>query len=743
MKTPRTFFLNYASKALVSMAVAAPGITWAQATPTTTLDQIVITAEKRFTMVDTTPAAVSALSGTKLDEIGVTDLSGIATLVPNMSFTTVYGASQPFIRGIGNVFFTAGGDPGVAMYSDGAYISDATSSNASLFDLQRVEVLRGPQGALYGRNATGGAVNLISARPTDSLQAQAGLLFGTYGQRESEGFVSGPLGDGGTTARLSYQLKAAAGHTNNPLAGQSFGPVLPGGVNTIGPNQLDDLGTQSLRLQTSTDLGENGNLRLIAGYHRENDNGPSLVPLVDPVMVSSLLFSALPSNDPRTAKSQGASNRREVNTLQAIFERPVGRNTLSLSASQRDSSTGVFVDGDATEALSASTRFTTKSTDRSIDGHLASDEANSLQWLVGATYLQFDQQQDIQVQSLVPLGFLAPGTPLNIPVPVEFLLGGTVRTTSSAVYGELRYLVTPTLTLHGGLRWSQDEKVGAEYQTVAAAGVNGSAKPKAAWNSLPGSVGMDWKIGPNSLAYGKLSHGFKSGAINLGNLQPEAVKPETVYSLELGTKTWFLDRRAAVAGAFFTSRYSDMQVSQVGLASVILNNASAAKIDGLEIELQMRPVSAWTLGLNVGLMDPTYTEFRNTDLRNQPAIGPVSVNGNQLANVSRTQASLNAEWSETVGAYKAAIRADYVWRSKFYFTEFNTPDAMQDAYGLINLSASLRPAARSWKVYAQLKNATNATAITTMLIASPLLASARSVGYTPPRTFGIGATLDF
>jgi outer membrane receptor protein involved in Fe transport len=125
------------------------------------LERVEITAEKRLTLLDTTPSAISALNGGRLAESGATGLADLVTLVPNMSFTTGYGASQLFIRGIGNVFFTAGGDPGVALYTDGAYISDQTSSNASLFDVQRVEVLRGPQGALYVRNATGGAMNLF------------------------------------------------------------------------------------------------------------------------------------------------------------------------------------------------------------------------------------------------------------------------------------------------------------------------------------------------------------------------------------------------------------------------------------------------------------------------------------------------------------------------------------------------------------------------------------------------------
>src|SRR5687767_4136105 len=161
---------------LAALALQSPGaLAQAAASPAADsgkLERITVTAERRLTVLDETPAAVTALNGTKLTEQGVTTLADVVMLAPNTTFTTGQNASQIFIRGIGNVFLLAGGDPGVAMYSDGAYISDMTSINTALFDLQRVEVLRGPQGALYGRNATGGAMNLISARPAAVFQSR-------------------------------------------------------------------------------------------------------------------------------------------------------------------------------------------------------------------------------------------------------------------------------------------------------------------------------------------------------------------------------------------------------------------------------------------------------------------------------------------------------------------------------------------------------------------------------------------
>jgi outer membrane receptor protein involved in Fe transport len=741
MKTS-TFALSRVTLAICSLACSS-GV-WAQAAaPADTITRVEITAEKRLTTLDTTPAAVTALSGQRLAEQGVAGLADAVALVPNMSFTTGYaGASQVFIRGIGNVFFTAGGDPGVAMYADGSYLSDATSTNIALFDLQRMEVLRGPQGALYGRNATGGAVNLVSAAPTAEFRAQFGALVGDYGRRESEGFVSGPLGGSGLGARLSYQIKNLDGFTRNTEAGRASGPVLAGGPDTVGAKALDGLGSRAVRLQLGGDLGAVGSLRVIGNVYRQMDDGPANKLLVDPVMISQLLYGATPSTDPRTVKSQGSSNRVDVDGLQLLYDLPLGGNTLSVVAGMRRSKAEMFWDGDTTEALTASTRFQTRSTDNSIDVHLGSGEG-SVQWLVGATWLQFDQRQDIRVQTQIPLGFLVPGQPVTVPFPggAEFLLGGDVRTRSTAIYGDLRWRMTKQLSLLAGLRTSRDTKTADEYQTVAAFGINGAARPEGRWSSTPGSVGLEYQLAKDMLLYTRASRGFKSGAINVGGLQGDPVRPETVTSLELGFKSAFLGNRGAFSGALFGSRYKDMQVSQVGLASAILTNASAAKINGAELELALRPVRELTLGLNLGLLDPTYTDFENVDLRNAPGTR-VNVSGKQLAQVSRAQASLSAEWSQPVGSYTVSLRSDYTWRDKFYFTEFNTPDAMQSAYGLLNLSASLRPSGGGWKVYGYVRNVGDKAALTSMNISSPVLGSARQVSYTPPRHVGLGVSLD-
>jgi iron complex outermembrane receptor protein len=732
-----------AAASLAALAPLAPAQQAAAQEAPAQLDRIVITSERRMTLLDTTPASVTALTGSKLQEAGYMGVEDVVNLVPNAQLTGQTGNNaQLYIRGIGNVFILAGGDPGVAMYADGAYVSDQTSSNVSLFDLQRVEVLRGPQGALYGRNATGGAVNLISALPTDSFRASANAVLGNYGRKQSDGFVSGPIaGEGSTSVRVSYQLAKLDGWTSNPLAGTVSGPVISG-PSTTAPRKLDEVDTQALRLQSLTNFTNGSKLRLMAGYYHEDDTGQSVPLLVDPVMIPGLLFGVSPSADPRVQKSQGSNRRIEVNQLLANWSMPVGDNSLDVTASYRKSRADHLFDSDGTEALVTSTGFATRSTDRSVDVHLTSADGVPFQWLVGATVLRFDQRQDVDVSSMVPFGFLVPGAPLNIPVPTQILLGGNVETSSASIYTDLRYQLTPQLAILGGLRLNRDHKVADEYQTIAAFGVAGTNRLDASWTSVPASLGAEYKLTDHSITYARVSHGFKSGAVNLGSLQANMVKPENVIAAEVGYKLDFAERRGLFSAAAFTSRYKDMQVSQVGIANVILANASKAKIDGAEFELSYKPVAPLTVNAAVGLMNPRYTDFSNVDLRNAPTT-VVNVRGNQLANVAKANAALGAEYALPIAGWRATVRADYVWRGKTWFTEFNTPDAQQDAYAMLNLAFSVKPTQGHWKLFGWVKNVTNKTAITSMSIASPILGAARQVTYTPPRMFGVGVQVDF
>jgi len=744
MKSPHRFPLNYAAAALATGLSFAAAPIFAQAVDTSAvLERVTISSEKRLTVLDKTPDAISAISGSRLAEMGASGLEDVVSLVPNASFVSSYGVAKINIRGIG--LNSTVGAPGVATYIDGAYVSDLTSSNTGMFDLQRVEVLRGPQGALYGRNATGGAVNYVTAKPTQERQGQASVLLGNYGRTETEGFVSGSLGEGATSARLSWQIKSRDGYTKNTVAGNSYASVVSGKAGTVGPDKLDDLATQSFRLQTMTDMGDAGTVRFIVGSHKEDDAGPNIAVLPQARQTSLFLFGVSPSSDRFVTGSNGQTNAVDAQTAQAIYERPWGDNTLTASASYRKSSSAFFLDGDSTAALVSSTNLLGESTDKGFDLHLASAEGKRLQWLVGASYLEFEAKLESQFQQKLSLGILTGNAALNgIPTPSYFFLGGVSTMRSTALYTEMRYAITPTLAVRGGLRGNKDQLDVSEYQSnsAVASGAIRSATPSSSWDSMPGNIGLEWNLDKETMLYGKLSKGFKSGAINMGLLQAAAVNPETVVSTELGMKTSFLNNRGAFSAALFSSDYKDMQFSQITALGQSLINAPGAKINGLEMELLFKPVPSLILGANVGLMDPKFSDFSNSNSRN-PAAGLLSLNGKQITNVSKAQASLSADYTQLIGEYKTTVRADYMWRDKFYFTEFNDADTMQAAYGVLNLAASIRQTGSKWKMYAQLKNATNTVAYNSLTTSGTPNAGARGVTYTPPRTFGIGMALDF
>ncbi len=686
-----------------------------------------MTAQKRESVLQRTPDTISAISGSELTTRGNDTLTDIANLVPNTTFSANFGISQIFIRGIGNNFYSPGGDPGVAFYNDGTYVSDQEATNVALFDLARIEVLRGPQGALYGRNATGGAVNVISAPPTTDLTGHVSATFGDYGRAESEGAVSGTLG-GSVVARLSYEVKSLSGFTRNELAGQ------PGAR-----ARFDDLQSQAVRLQVSTPLFGADTLRLIGSYYHEDDNGPAEKVLADPFpQPAELLFGARPSLDPRSLKSTFGGNKREVYGIVGDYRRALGDYQFTLLGSYRHSKHDIGYDQDGTEAVQSTSELVTSSNDYSVETRLASPTSGRFDWLVGATYVNFTQDRTTFVFDAIPLGFVVPGAPFNVPFPVNFSAGGKVRTESIAGYVDTHYRLTDKLRLSAGARFTSDRKSANEFVIFLAPQ---TANPSARWNNVSGKIGLDYQADDDTLIYASVARGFKSGAINLGALTPP-VRPETVLNGEVGVKANFLDHRAQLNVAAFYSDYKDLQVLQIGTISQILSNAAKARIGGVEVEGILKPMRGLTLNATASYLDASYRQFVTPDARR--GLAAVDVSGNQLALTSRFQANVGAEYVVPVGGgARLTPRIDYAYRSRYFFTEFNTADARQGGYGKLDASVQFEPGHGGWRLYAYVHNVTDENVIGSMAIVSPLLGSVRIVNLIPPRNFGVGAGFKF
>lgn len=687
---------------------------------------IVVTAERRSSRVQDVPIAISALSGDTLRAAGNNGLSDLAKRVPSLTFAQSFGIAQVFIRGVGNNFFSPGGDPGVATYADGVYLSDQEATAVAFLDLERVEVLRGPQGALYGRNATGGAVNLVSAEPEAAFAGRVGLRFGDFGRIEADGFVTGDIGRG-VLVRASGQVRRLRGYARNELTGPGL------------PTRLDGEKSFAGRLQVRVPIGA-GSLRLIANGYTQDDVGPGLKILADPFpQPAQFLYGVRPSDSPRNFKSQVSANKRDVWSVTVALKQPLS-NTIdvNLIADYRHSNRAITYDQDGTEREVSRTTLDTRSHQWSIEGYLQG-RSGGFDWLVGANYLQFEQTRVTTVPGLLPAAFLDPSLPLTLPFPFRFDGGGTIHTKAWAGYADGSLKLSDTIKLRLGGRYSDDAKRADEFLTFLAPTIRGTQAKS--WGQWSGKAGIDVTPAKGILLYGSVARGFKSGALNVGAFTP-AVKPEINVTWEIGAKLETADRRARFNLAAFTSSYKDLQIVQIGPISQILANAADSTIKGIEAEASFRPVSGLTLGATLSYLDARFGSFSATDQRR--AFQRFDLTGNRLPLTSRWQGSVSAGYVLPL-ASGATIGVDSAvqFRSEYFFTEFNTADARQGGFARFDLAANWTSADRRWKVSAFGRNLSNERVLAGLAVVSPLLGSVRVASLEPPRTFGVALDISF
>ncbi len=687
-------------------------------------EEIIVTAERRSSSIQDTPLAISVLDGDTLRQGGNQGLTELAQQVPSLSFAQSFGIAQIFIRGVGNNFFSPGGDPGVATYADGVYLSDQEATAVAFLDLERIEVLRGPQGALYGRNATGGAVNFVSAAPTDTLEGRVGVQFGDFGRVQGDAMLSGPLG-GGITARASAQYRKLSGFTRNELAGTA-------GARKRGDAEDSFAG----RLQIAVPVGD-GRLLLSANGYTQDDAGPALKILADPFpQPAELLFGVKPSTAERSFKSQGAENRRDVWSVTGRLEQPLGAAELVITADTRGSDRLITYDQDGTERTVSTTTLDTDSTQSSVEAYLKG-ASGPLDWLVGGTWLRFRQSRTTLVDGLLPGAFLNPALPVTFPFPFAFAGGGTVTTEALAGYADGKLALSEKFALRIGGRYSDDTKRASEFLTFLAPTVTGQQRDS--WGEWSGKAGIDFTPSQDLLLYASVARGFKSGALNVGAFTPP-VDPEINVTIEAGARLSGRGWTFNLTG--YSSDYSDLQIVQVGPISQILANAASARINGIEVEASVRPAPGLTIGLSGSWMDAEFGSFVSTDQRR--AFQAFDVSGNRLPLTSRWQGTLSAQYrADLAGGSRLDLNGSMQMRSEYFFTEFNTADARQEGFVRFDLGAVWTSADEHWAVNIFARNLTDRRVLSSLAVVSPLLGSVRVASLEPPRHFGIGVERRF
>lgn len=728
---------------VAAIACGAATTTLAESGNDFAIEEIIVTAQKRAESVQDVAAAISAVGGSKLDELGITSAESLVLAVPGMHFSQAGSNTRITVRGIGSEQTTVTGDPGVAFHIDGVYQTRLSAGSAAFYDLDRVEVLRGPQGTLYGRNATGGSVNLISNRPTQEFEGNVEVQLGDYNHQRLRGVVNAPLIDDKLAMRVSAQHETRDGYYENL---------------TPGADDLEDRDALNLRTQflyTPTDT-----LDVLLSMNYSNDKGagdgykvvgdyPTAagLPLIDffhagfPHPLATNPSTANP-DDPWKVRTNGAEDRdNERKGASVTLDWDLGNVALkSITAWQKDL-VDTLADADFSDSEILYQYTYKENTQYSQELQLTSVDAGDWEWVAGLYWLSEENDVDYWLNDTgAGLSLIFDTVDVGLPDPALFGNRSNVKGSSMGAFGQISYHISEDVKVTGGLRYSKDEKdatiLRKEFQQSSAT----SFKKKDDWSSVTWKLGVDWQVAEDSLLYATVSTGFKSG----GFLQKEddpSYDEETVLAWEIGSKNRFFDNRLQANISAFYYEYEDMQLRTIVGTDSIVTNAGEAGIQGIEVELLARPMDGLQLSAALAWTDAEFDEYFADDPHDALADTALDLSGNDLARSPDYTASLNAAytWDLPWGSLTSSV--NYYWSDDVYFSAFNRKDRdYQDSYHKTDINVTFNSLDDVWYASLSVQNLENAEVASNVNLNNPDLGGVDYVQWQAPQTvrFSLG-----
>jgi iron complex outermembrane receptor protein len=717
-----------ATAALLSVGVCSHGVTFAQTTPqppsppvaadnppqtaAPAVEVVVVTASRREETIQEAPLAVSAYSGDDLQDQQIDSLVDIASTTPNVQISGAFTNANIAIRGIGNAQVNAGSESGVAVHVDGAYVAQPLLTLSTFLDVNRVEILRGPQGTLFGRNATGGAVNIIPNTPTTETEYGFNASIGVDpDEMRTSGYVSGPLNaDGSLLGRVAFQQSYNEGYTRN--------------ASGLGPDRLDGQTNYSARGQIEWRPSDGFTSRVSLDYQEGSDSGPGAYLLGTPDASQPLpsQLQGLPRGSVSDRTTYANVGKRDIEALAVTWNNTwaIGDGEVRTLLFYNNTDLAILQDGDGTSADFSTTSFKNGGHEYFGEVLYASDGSQPFSFVAGANYFFESLSQDVSV----PIA--------TLPVPVN--LGGDIDTTSMAVFAAANLQLSDDLKLFGGVRYTDDAKEISEYNNFV-----GTLDQDNSWDKFTYEAGASYNFSPDMTGYLKYSTGYKGGGFSAGGLAP-AFDPETNTNIEAGLKGDYFDGALTANLAAFHMSYEDLQVNQVIGVSTAVTNAAQATIDGVEADLVWSPVDALRVEASGAWLDATFEEFETADSA-RPALGVLDLSGNRLPAAPEFNASLGAYYEQPLGAATLTYGARYDWKSRLYFSEFNIPISSQEPVGALDLSLRYTSGDGHWTASLFALNATDEEVKSNVLVVSALIGSLALAQYEPGRQ--IGASLGF
>ncbi|MDQ8035937.1 MAG: TonB-dependent receptor [Pedobacter sp.] len=734
-----------------------------------TLDAVVVTAQKRTQKLQEVPVPVTAIGGKSIREDNVVLSTDIERLAPNLSAQGGGRTGKPrwFLRGIGTNDPNQNQDGPLSIYVDEVVVGLQSNQSFPLFDLERVEVLRGPQGTLWGKNNTGGAIHFISKKPGFEDDGYTKLTYGSYNARIIESAYGGAIVDGVLAGRASFYYESSDGWAKNIATGNE-GPTLKdfNGRFQLLANFSDTANAQLILSTRQVDSGDSPSYTVGATTQPGTD-----ITVVNPggaiTQGGTTYYPPYGSNPEVDSPFWGGDgyNRVTYNNATLKFNWQLGSSTLtSISAyNTRDGDTL------ATVGAPLNTTLNRTSSTGSLDSQqftqelrLTSAQDQRLTWILGAYY--YDLQAD------------------NLSRSARFAVGTTSKqysesswnqdSVSAAVFGNTKFNFTDKAALTLGLRYTYEDKDITETAlTVTGGGVtyvseNGwflpggvvlpaSSKPTvvstgADWGRVTWDVTPEYKFNKDLLGYARIATGFRSGGFNqsINNGSIYQTNPETLTDYELGLKSSWLDGRLTVNTALY---HYDIESIQLNIQRAFYNTTtqtwttsasgeSDGEVTGIEVEVASVPLRGWNLGGSLGYLKSQYTDFTYTI----GGAGPFDASGNEFYRTPEVSFRLDTDYTLEYGFGNVVLATDWSYRSSIYHNATVQNDPLQETpgYWIGNAHIAFQPHNREWEFSVFGNNLLGESPVYLRQIANPNTGT-QPVSISAPQTWGVQTTFRF
>ncbi len=675
------------------------------------LPTIIISPEWRPINAQSVAKSVSQFSGEQLDATGTQNTIDLQYDTPGFVFKTNSVLGQPYLRGVGSDIITAGAEASVATFIDGIYQPRAFDSIIDFYDIDRVEVIRGPQAVSLGRNVFGGAVSIHSRDPVFYRSAWADVLYGDYDKRQFRGAINIPVPAAHMALRLAGSTARRDGYSYNRFLDED----------------ADNENYQAMRGKLLYRPGSNFSMLLTADYREEASNR-AIAPWPDPNngVNGGIEAGGIVPDDPRKLTS---NVRPDLNIESARYSVranwKMDQRELVSTTALLETDVTIALDLDGTNADFAGNFPSADSTAFMQEFRLFSTTKDRFNWTLGAFFLQEDARQTLDVR-LPQAGIVSHPD-------------GKVDTLSWALFGQVDYQFDSHWRARAGVRHSRDRRKLDLVKTVSSpSGVSTTAQnEQEAWQATTPELVLEYTPQDDRLYYVSVSRGYKAGGYNTSSIQP-AFDPEYLWAWEFGVKSRLLDQRLQFNAAFFYYDYQDMQLrtppedaSNGTFPRVI--NAAKSIIRGIDIETRYRPTWNFGLSLNATLMDARFENFVSMD-PNNPAENP-DRSGDPLPQAPELSVNVGSDYTWPVDYGTITFRAGYRYQSAVYFNIYKDNDVKEKGYGIVN--ASLEFESRKGRWYGELygRNLTDELYAQSIIRNDPLIGIKYFWG--APRTVGL------